>query len=50
MNPITFSTLACPNQWIEMTSAKAFELGYDECGATRQAEKISKPDQKKGGL
>ena len=49
MNPITFSTLACPNWCIETIIARAFELRYDECGATRQAEKISRPDEKKGG-
>jgi hypothetical protein len=49
MNPITLSTLACPNWWIKPIIAEAFELNYDERGATRQTKKINRPDQKKGG-
>ncbi len=49
MNPITFRMPVCQNGCIETIFAKAFELGYQECGATRPAEKISRSDQKKGG-
>jgi hypothetical protein len=49
MNPITLSQLARLNWCIETIIADAFELGYDECGSAHQAEKISRPDQEKGG-
>jgi hypothetical protein len=49
MNPIAFRTFAFPNWCIETIFAAAFELGYHEHGATRPAEKINRPDQKKGG-
>ena len=49
MKPITFSMFACSNWCIQTIIAKAFEPGYEKCGAIRQVEKISRPDQKKGG-
>ena len=49
MKPITFSVFACPNWYIQTIIAKAFDFGNDERGAPRQAEKISRPDQEKGG-
>ena len=49
MNPIMFGMPVCQNGCIEAIFAKAFELGYQECGATRPAEQISRSDQKKGG-
>ncbi len=49
MNPIAFGMPVCPNWRIERIFAKAFELSYQECGATCLAEKISRLDQKKGG-
>jgi hypothetical protein len=49
MNPIASRTTVLPNWCIETIFAAAFELGYHEPGATRTAEKINRPDQKKGG-
>jgi hypothetical protein len=49
MNQIMFGMPVCPNWRIETIFAKAFALSYHERGVTRPAEKISKPDQEKGG-
>jgi|GEM_PF-3322960 hypothetical protein len=49
MIPITFRMPVYQNGCIETIFATAFELGYQERGATRPAEKINRSDQKKGG-
>ncbi len=49
MNPITLSMFASSTWCIQTIIAQAFESGYDKCGAIRQVEKISRPDQEKGG-
>lgn len=49
MNPITLRIPVCQNGCIETIFAKEFELGYQERGATRPAEQISRSEQKKGG-
>jgi hypothetical protein len=49
MTPMVLGTFACPNWGVEKMLAEAFELSHKEFGATHRAEKISRPDQKKGG-
>lgn len=49
MNSIMFRMPVYQSGCMETVFAKAFEFGYQERGATRAAEKISRSDQKKGG-
>lgn len=49
MNSITFGIFVRSNWCIQAIIAKAFESGQDERGSICQAEKISRPDQGKGG-
>ena len=49
MNSITFSMFGFAKWCIKTIIAQTFEAGYDDGGTTCRAEKISRPDQEKGG-
>lgn len=49
MNSITCSMFGFSNWCIKPIIAQTFESGHDERGSICQAEKISRPDQEKGG-
>jgi hypothetical protein len=49
MTPMVFGMFGRSNWGVEKMLAEAFELSHKECGATHRAEKIRRPDQKKGG-
>ena len=49
MNPSTFSMVGFTNWCIKTIIAQTFGPGYNEGGTIYQAEKISIPDQEKGG-
>jgi hypothetical protein len=49
MTLITFKMPVCPNLRMETMIPKRWELHCHQGGVTCPGEKISKPDQKKGG-
>ena len=49
MNSITFRMVGFANWCIKTIIAQTFEPCYDDGGTICRAEKISRPDQEKGG-